>query len=876
MSSLLGAGRRCAALLVGALTASAVGQCVPAWQDGYQMSGLNGPVYTAVMFDDDGPGPRPEMLYVGGSFSLAGGTRAVGVARWNGTMWEGLGSGFYATTTTPGLGTVRALAVFNGELYAGGRFSRVGVSAADNIVKWAGTDWAALPVGGAEIGDLPCCAPPQIDAMITHDDGSGPALYITGHFGFAGGYIVNSVAKWDGTIFSALGPSQFEGFRGTDPHGRALASFDGDLYVGGDFGGAGATVNTLRIARWNGTAWESIGSMGSNDRVFAFHTFDGDGVGPNPAVLVVGGDLSQVGIGFSGPSGVQAFGVAQWSGSAWSAMGHLVRPEQFPDRSAEILSLGSTLEGGVPRLYAAAYGSPGSPAGTASFFHRWNGTSWEAPEAGVPNGYTHFAGGVDFNGAAAGGNALLVGGTFEAIGNTAATNFARLTEGAWTAMPEGDAPWTSNSSALNSGVLSRLVVGDEDGPGGRGPALYAFGTLVSIGGVAAPVGIARLDNGEWTPLGAGPGFKPRSVVFYDDGTGTKLFAVSIEGSLASWNGTTWTQRVPSVASVSRSATVFDADGAGPQRAAIYMSAEILNQDETDFVTAVVKWDGTGSVWTPVGSATPAGLDPRRFVYVLLPFNGHLYAGGGFVDSGGNSFYGLGRYDGADWTMVTTVPNVNESVNALEVFQGSLYVGGQFASLGGAVGSRGLARFDGTSWFGVGGGVTGAFPVAYPHVFGLGVGDDGTGPALFVGGKFETAGNVTGTRSIAKWNGSAFSPLDIGIRSNSAAGPDFPEFGGLIDTPNGEVTSIASIGGLVYVTGTFNRAGPRISHNFAAWGCPAAVCLADFNQSGSVTVQDIFDFLSAYFSGSPTADTNGAGGVTVQDIFDFLSLYFIGC
>jgi hypothetical protein len=29
-----------------------------------------------------------------------------------------------------------------------------------------------------------------------------------------------------------------------------------------------------------------------------------------------------------------------------------------------------------------------------------------------------------------------------------------------------------------------------------------------------------------------------------------------------------------------------------------------------------------------------------------------------------------------------------------------------------------------------------------------------------------------------------------------------------------------------------------------------VCAADFNQSGIVSVQDIFDFLAAYFAGCP--------------------------
>ncbi len=53
------------------------------------------------------------------------------------------------------------------------------------------------------------------------------------------------------------------------------------------------------------------------------------------------------------------------------------------------------------------------------------------------------------------------------------------------------------------------------------------------------------------------------------------------------------------------------------------------------------------------------------------------------------------------------------------------------------------------------------------------------------------------------------------------------------------------------------------------------CKADFNQSGSVSVQDIFDYLAAWFAGNAQADING-GGLGVQDIFDFLSAWFAGC
>lgn len=61
-----------------------------------------------------------------------------------------------------------------------------------------------------------------------------------------------------------------------------------------------------------------------------------------------------------------------------------------------------------------------------------------------------------------------------------------------------------------------------------------------------------------------------------------------------------------------------------------------------------------------------------------------------------------------------------------------------------------------------------------------------------------------------------------------------------------------------------------------WVVRNRICRADVNGDGSVTVQDIFDFLVAYFAGSTAADVNDSGGVTVQDVFDYLVLYFAGC
>jgi subtilisin-like proprotein convertase family protein len=56
------------------------------------------------------------------------------------------------------------------------------------------------------------------------------------------------------------------------------------------------------------------------------------------------------------------------------------------------------------------------------------------------------------------------------------------------------------------------------------------------------------------------------------------------------------------------------------------------------------------------------------------------------------------------------------------------------------------------------------------------------------------------------------------------------------------------------------------------GAPA--CPGDWNATGHLEVQDIFDFLNDWFAGN--ADFNNDGAIQVQDIFDFLNAWFAGC
>lgn len=93
---------------------------------------------------------------------------------------------------------------------------------------------------------------------------------------------------------------------------------------------------------------------------------------------------------------------------------------------------------------------------------------------------------------------------------------------------------------------------------------------------------------------------------------------------------------------------------------------------------------------------------------------------------------------------------------------ALYIGGDFQDFNGVPGTRGIARWDGSSWSSVGGGLDGNGRAQDFAIY-----DDGTGPALFVGGQFAGAGGVANTNGVARWDGSSWSPAQSGTPLSGA-------------------------------------------------------------------------------------------------------------
>lgn len=191
-------------------------------------------------------------VYWGGDFTDAGGSGADYAAKYN--------------PITDALSVVKGATSFNaavevitigpdGIVYFGGGFTNVdGIAAADGIVAYNPTTntFSALGTGVAAGGSVFAIA----------FDGNGH-LWAGGSFATMGG-VANTVniARWDGAAWNAVGT-------GTNGLVRTILPIQGstDVFLGGDFTLAGGVANTIRIARWTGSAYVALETGGADAAV---------------------------------------------------------------------------------------------------------------------------------------------------------------------------------------------------------------------------------------------------------------------------------------------------------------------------------------------------------------------------------------------------------------------------------------------------------------------------------------------------------------------------------------------------------------------------------------------------------------------------------
>lgn len=190
-----------------------------------------------------------------------------------------------AIAPIPGIqGDIYALAVYNGNLIAGGYITMANTTPVNNIAQWNGSQWTALGSGLKN----------SVSALITY---KGNLIAACPNIG---------VFQWNGNNWTQLVSLKCQKY--------LFTIYNGNLVVGGTFDSIGG-IKANNLAQWNGSAWSAI-DTGSNGFI-SITTYKG--------YLVVSGEGSLIEMG-----GKNYNLIAKWNGTSWSSLGTGITYESNP------------------------------------------------------------------------------------------------------------------------------------------------------------------------------------------------------------------------------------------------------------------------------------------------------------------------------------------------------------------------------------------------------------------------------------------------------------------------------------------------------------------------------------------------------------------
>ena len=623
------------ATAVASLASPALAQCKPTWTpDAGFLPVDSGQVFAMVTWDHDGPGGDEPWVVVGGSFLEVDGIPCQNVAAWDGKAWRSLGSGLPPRVET--------LAVYNGELFAGGDRSPTLDGSGAAMMRFDGEDWTPLTIGvpgsfarqvfrlGEYAGNLlvsgrvDASSPPLFFPLLSWDSQSWTViasalntevwamhlfegdLHVGGHFTGSGSGVV-SVSRWNGASWTNLSPY-------LDCH--SLVDFEGSLYAGGFFNG-------ISIARRSGEVWEPVGA-GLQRSPTAWATVQD--------LVVHQGRLIAMG-DFTTSAGASVSGVAAWNGVAWEALG--------PGTPAEC-------------RVGAVLGDDLFLGGLFPGLQRWDGTTMhEVPGVFEQGGITnllHVPG------------RTIARGAFQMPGGSGRRSFA-INEG------NGWIPVESPTTAIDSCAA--------------GSDWYVVRpTGLSIGGATPHV--ARFDGAQWHALPPPDTGSVQDIAPFGDGVVAMGSFTSIGGvsanRVAHWDGSAWS---PLGAGLS-SAVVVDTLIDGNAFYAVGWSMRVSSGAPPD---NVIRWDG--SDWQPIGQ----GNTLERVMSIVLHGGEPVVAGLPLPPEAGPR-RSVMRWSGGQWLPVGDF--LGEGVTDLHVMDDTLYAAGQIAIPGQSELCQ-VARWTGSAW-----------------------------------------------------------------------------------------------------------------------------------------------------------------------------------
>ena len=597
-------------------------------------------------------------LYAGGDFGYAGSARSVvnNIAMWDGTAWHDLGGGMNSS--------VYALAFIGDTLYAGGSFSQAGGNTAYGLAYWDGSSWHEA-FGGTSY--------PVAALLATHD-----SLFVGGNFNYVGSETSNTGIPVHGTAM--LKDGQWSPL-GIGYYSNCFAMFEGKLWVGGGYYISDNVTLANNVASWDGTTWTVYGpdsSIGTNS------------TGDVSQFASIGDTLLALGF-FSSMAGVPVNGIAMYHNGTWSSFGGGVYGQANAAISfdGKIYVGGQFTKAGAVDAMAAATYSNGAWTALGSMKHESVG--WGSAEVLAIATSSRY---------------IAIGGNFETIAGRTCNHIA-----VWDKQLQ---QWITLGGGVDGPVRSLAFDGDTLVVGG---GFNHAGTIL-----ARHIAMCNLTTKLWFAMGGGAKRYVSAISVHND----SIFAPIdwlYDGShaydfISAWNGTAWTN-------YGNGLRVGYIHALAWEGSTLFVGGEFAVTDDGTVVNGVAQLqDG---VWGALNS----GLD--NYVYALAISGDSLYVGGVFSKADGLNATALAVWNGNDWNPIGT--GFNREVDALAADgHGGVYAGGGFTMVAGI--NRGnLVHWNGSSFGTVAGGVDNTVDALATDTI-----------ALYAGGWFETAGN-SGTVSL---------------------------------------------------------------------------------------------------------------------------------
>ncbi len=234
----------------------------------------------------------------------------------------------------------------------------------------------------------------------------------------------------------------------------------------------------------------------------------------------------------------------------------------------------------------------------------------------------------------------------------------------------------------------------------------------------------------------------RSIIRFKDeiyaGGSFNLAGADTVNNIARWDGSNWHKMGQGIGGAVR--CFYEMDDT------LYVGGSIDSIIGSNIqCKSLVKWDGVN--WHEMEPI------PIPFVFSIneiVKYKNELYVAGNFE---GDTLKEIARWNGTQWLSVGGGIGGDSWVESMVVYKGYLYVGGYFYEQNCNAGNF-IMRWDGEEWSDVGGGVQGTYPQSNGQIHGMCIYND----ELWVGGVFKYAGGVS-AKYIAKWDGEKWCSME---------------------------------------------------------------------------------------------------------------------